>query len=168
MTEKLISAQITVDALLADSVVVAEGKLYVQGGGWNMLNTPVVPVRHPRIGIGLVMHIPYQLADNMPKSFALSLEDADGNLVPLADAPPSPTGPGGKLTTIQGSFTVGRPAGVEPGAEQPLPLAANIDGLMIEKAGSYVFRFTVDGVEIKALPFRVNHVTQPVMGMRLS
>jgi hypothetical protein len=167
MTERLVSTQISADALLADSVVVAEGKLYVQGGGWNMLFTPVLPVRHPRIGLGLVMRIPYQLADNMPKRFALSLEDADGNRVPLGEAPPSPSGPGAKVTTIEGSFTVGRPAGVEPGSDQYLPLAANIDGLMIERAGTYVFRFSVDGEEIKSLAFKVNHVAQPVMGMRM-
>jgi hypothetical protein len=167
MTERLVSTQISADALLADSVVVAEGKLYVQGGGWNMLFTPVLPVRHPRIGLGLVMRIPYQLADNMPKRFALSLEDADGNRVSLGEAPPSPSGPGAKVTTIEGSFTVGRPAGVEPGSDQYLPLAANIDGLMIERAGTYVFRFSVDGDEIKSLAFKVNHVAQPVMGMRM-
>ncbi len=158
---RLVSTRISVDALLADSVVVAEGKLYVQGGGWNSLLTPMLPVRHPRLGIGLVMRIPYQFADNMPKHFSLSLEDADGNLVPLGD------GPGGKISIIEGSFTVGRPAGVEPGSDQNLPLAANIDGLTFEKAGSYVFRFSVDGEEIKALPFRVTHISQPVMGMRL-
>jgi hypothetical protein len=168
MTDKLISSQITADALLADSVVVAEGKLYVQGGGWMALLTPSLPVRHPRIGLGLIMRVPYQHADNMPKRFALKLEDADGNLVPLADAPPPPSGPGGKVTTIEGSFTVGRPAGVEPGSEQLVPLAANIDGLVFEKAGSYVFRFLVDGNEIKALHFRVNHMSQQLMGMRMS
>jgi uncharacterized protein DUF6941 len=168
MTEKLISTQITADALLADSVVVAEGKLYVQGGGWNNLFTPILPIRQPRIGIGIVMHVPYQLADNMPKRFALSLQDADGNLIPLADAPPPPLGSGGKVTTIEGSFTVGRPAGVEPGAEQPLPLAANLDGLVFEKTGSYVFRVSVDGQEIKSLHFRVNHITQPMVGIRMS
>jgi len=168
VNDSLISNQITADAMLADSVVVAEGKLYVQGGGWNMLLTPVLPVRQPRLGIGLVMRIPYQLADNMPKRFSLSLHDADGNLMALGDAPPPPTGTGGKVTTIEGSFTVGRPAGVEPGAEQLIPLAANLDGLVFEKAGSYVFRFSVDADEIKALHFRVTHVAQPMMGMRMS
>ena len=113
------------------------------------------------------MRIPYQLADNMPKSFSLKLEDADGNLIPLGEAPPPPLGSGGKLITLEGSFTVGRPPGVEPGSDQNLPLAANIDGLMLEKAGSYVFRVAVDGEEIKALPFRVAHVSQPMMGMRI-
>ena len=35
-----------VDAFLADSVVTAEGKLFVQGAGWDNINAPGFPYAH--------------------------------------------------------------------------------------------------------------------------
>lgn len=48
-----------VDAFLADSIVSAEGKLYVQGAGWNKIQATSFPFRHSRIGIGVIIHVPY-------------------------------------------------------------------------------------------------------------
>ena|SRR5205823_7899427 len=77
--ERLLAEQVTAEALLADSVVVAEHKMYVQGGAWNTIFAQALPARHPRIGIGLVVRVPYALADNLAKRFELTLEDEDGN-----------------------------------------------------------------------------------------
>ena len=44
--------RIQVDGFLADSVVRAEGKLYVQGAGWNRITASLFPVVHDRIGKG--------------------------------------------------------------------------------------------------------------------
>jgi len=145
--ERLLAEDITAEALLADSVVVADNKMYVQGGAWNSIFTQSLPVRHPRVGIGLVVRVPYALADNTPKRFSLTLEDEDGNQVPIGD-------PGG-AGRIEGSFTVGRPAGIHPGDEQLVALAINLDGLQFGREGAYVFKVRVDDREIKALRFRV-------------
>jgi len=153
MPERLLAEQVTVEALLADSVVVADHKMYVQGGAWNTIFAQALPVRHPRIGIGLVVRVPYALADNMAKSFALTLEDEDGNQVPIGD-------PGGQ-GRIEGSFTVGRPPGIQPGDEQLVALAINLDGLRFDRAGSYVFKVRIDDREVKALPFRVRVNQRP-------
>ena len=121
--------------------------MYVQGGAWNVITTTVLPVRHPRIGIALVVRVPYALADNVQKRFALTLEDQDGNQVSIGDPASG---------RIEGTFTVGRPAGIQPGDEQLVALAINLDGLQLEKAGAYVFKVRIDDREVKALRFRVH------------
>ena len=44
-----------VEVILADSVVAAEGKLYVQGGGWNQVNVNQIPYRLARVGVAIVV-----------------------------------------------------------------------------------------------------------------
>lgn len=48
-----------VTAFLADSVTVADGKLYVQGAGWNSISASSFPIQHDRIGVGALLHVPY-------------------------------------------------------------------------------------------------------------
>jgi hypothetical protein len=127
--------------------VVADNKMYVQGGAWNVITTAVLPVRHPRVGIALVVRVPYALADNSQKRFSLILEDQDGGQVPIGDP---------AIGRIEGTFTVGRPVGIQPGDEQLVALAINLDGLQFERAGAYVFKVRIDDREIKALRFRVH------------
>lgn len=150
-----------VEAFLADSVVTAENKLFVQGGGWNIIHTAAVPTQHPRVGIGMIIRIPYT-ATNQSHQFELRLEDEDGNEVPLGKLPPGSAAEGeeGTISRIGGEFNVGRPAGIFPGEEQLLPFAINLDGLRFEKVGAYRFVLEVDGSEVKSLPFRINQVQQ--------
>jgi hypothetical protein len=160
----LFEPQVTTDGMLADSVDAVGGKVYMQGGAWSILHTPALPTRHPRIGIAVILRFPYQLADNMPHSFSLVIVDEDNRLVALGDAPPAPLPnmmiENGKLVGMRGSFTVGRPQGLQPGDEQQIPLAANLDGVVFERAGKYVVRVKVDDNVVKELPFRINHIGQ--------
>ncbi len=154
--------QITVDAFLADSVAgPGDGKVYVQGGGWNMLHTQALPTRHPRIGIAAFIKVPYLLATNEPHTLSVHLEDADNNALPMGDAPLGTETPDGKLRRIGASFAVGRPVGIEAGDDQIVVLAINLDGLVFERAGTYSFVIQVDEVEAKRLRFRVNLLTAP-------
>ncbi len=140
-----------VDVFLADSVQVADGKLYALGAGWNILTVPGVPVRQPRIGIGAVVTVPYT-DTNEPHRLAARLEDADGNAVPLQP----PAQPGGQAARqVAADFTVGRPASLEPGDEQMIALAFNLDGLVFPTAGRYRFVLNLDGDDVSHLPFRV-------------
>ncbi|MBA2427435.1 MAG: hypothetical protein H0V60_10210 [Actinobacteria bacterium] len=150
-----------VEAFLADSVVAAESKLFVQGGGWNIIHTATLPTQHPRIGIGMIVRIPYT-ATNQPHQFELRLEDEDGNQIALGKHSPgtAPEGEDETISQIDGEFNVGRPAGIFPGDEQFLPFAINLDGLRFEKVGAYRFVLKVDGSEVKTLPFRINQVPQ--------
>jgi hypothetical protein len=143
-----------VEAFLADSVVVAEGKLYAQGAGWNMINVNVLPAQHDRIGIGLVITVPYT-ETNQEHAFSLHLETEDGEQLPLGDAPPEMDTPDGRMRRIEGVFNMGRPPTLVAGDEQVIPLAINLNGLPFESAGRYTFVVQVDGEEVKRLPFRV-------------
>lgn len=158
--------EITVEAFLADSVVNPDGKLYVQGGGWNVLHTFALPFRQPRIGIGVIIRVPYQLATNESHQFEVRLENADGRQVPLGDAPPGAAVPDGKIRKIGGAFPVGRPPGILPGDEQSVAIAVNIDALTIEQPGVYRFVISVDGRDLKILRFRVNLIAQPQLIIR--
>src|SRR5512132_2160368 len=106
-----------IDAFLADSVVSVEGKLYAQGAAWNVLNTTQIPTRHPRIGIGVIFHVPYTATNQMHR-FEVYLLDADDNELPLGDAPSEAEQPEGKIRRLGGQFNVGRPPTLQPGDEQ--------------------------------------------------
>ncbi|HEU4396310.1 MAG TPA: hypothetical protein VFU54_00570 [Actinomycetota bacterium] len=149
-----------IEAFLADSVVSVEGKLYVQGAAWNVLNTTQIPTRHPRIGIGVIVHVPYTATNQLHK-FEIYLLDADDNELPLGDAPPEGEQPEGKIRRLGGQFNVGRPPTLQPGDEQLVAMAVNIDGLEFERADAYRFVVELDGSREKFLPFRVHHVVQP-------
>jgi len=157
----LVAEEITVEAFLADSVVNPDGKLYVQGGAWNVIHTQVLPFRQSRIGIGVIVRVPYQLATNEAHKFELRLENADGEQLSLADAPPGTNVPDGKVRKIGGDFPVGRPPGVQPGDEQSVAIAVNIDGLLFERDGVYRFVVSIDGRDLRQLRFRINLLSQP-------
>jgi hypothetical protein len=138
-----------VNAILADSVVVSEGKLFVQGGGWNVLNTPRLPTRHPRIGLGLVISVPFTATDR-DHAFAIRLEDADGRPVGAAGAE-------GHQGNANGTFRVGRSPHLADGDEELVALALSFDGLTFADAGRYRFVLTIDGDEQRHLPFTVRY-----------
>jgi hypothetical protein len=88
------------------------------------------------------------------------LQDADGNELPLADAPDAEA-PDEKIRRLGGQFNVGRPPTLQPGDEQLIALAINLDGLTFDRADSYKFVIELDGSPEKELSFRVNQVLQP-------
>jgi hypothetical protein len=149
-----------VDAFLADSVESVDGKLYVLGAAWNILTTTQLPTRHPRIGVGIIIHVPYTATNQMHR-FEVYLLDADDTELPLGDVPPGAEESNAKVRRFGGQFNVGRPPTLQPGDEQLVPLALNIDGLMFERADTYRFVIELDGSREKFLPFRVYHHVQP-------
>jgi hypothetical protein len=151
---------VDIDAFLADSVATAEGKLYAQGAGWNIIHTQVVPARHARIGIGFIVRVPYTATNQMHK-FELYLLNSDGEEMPLGEAPPDAGTADGKIHRLGGQFNVGRPPTLQPGDEQLIPFAVNIDGLEFDRADSYRFVLELDGSPEKELRFRVSQVVQP-------
>ena len=146
-----------VDAFLADSVVTAEGKLFVQGAGWDNINAPGFPYAHDRVGVGMVIRVPYT-ATNEEHRFVITLEDEDGAELPIGEAPPGVDTPDGKIRRIEGGFNVGRPPTLVAGDDQLIPLAINFNGLTFERPGRFTFVVQIDGTEAKRLPFRVHAI----------
>ncbi len=142
------------DAFLADSVVNAEGKLYALGAGWSAVAVTALPARHPRIGIGMIFRVPYTETNKVHRP-EIRLEDGDGHEMAIGDAPPGSETPDGKIYRVSTEFNVGRPAQLQPGDDQLVAMAVNIDGLVFERADSYRFVISIDGNDAKSLPLRV-------------
>jgi hypothetical protein len=139
--------ELGIDAFLCDSAVTAEGKLYAQGGGWNEIRTPGFPFRQPRMGLGLIVTVPYT-ATNQNHRLEVQLMSEDG-LLPLQ------TSPDGEKSTLEAQFNLGRPATLQPGDAQVVPFAVNIDGCEFSSPGAFSFVLRLDGTEVKRLTFRV-------------
>lgn len=148
-----------VDAFLADSVVVAENKLYAQGAGWDSIITSAFPFKQARIGIGIFLRIPWT-ATNQMHTFSVKIMDQDGSKIPLGDAPPGVSLPDGKIHELTGQFNVGRPPLLSPGDSQIVPIAVNLDGLEFTQPQSYSLIITVDGEDKRRLPIRVRTMVQ--------
>jgi hypothetical protein len=115
--------------LLADSAQVADGKLYVLGGGL----TAVGPKAQP-VAVALVISVPWEAA-NVTHGWVLELLDDDGHAVP-DDVHP---------VVIGGRFEAGRPAGTPVGAPIVVPLAINFPTLPVQHGRRYLWQLQING-----------------------
>ena len=74
-----------IDAFLADSVQAAGGKLHALGIGWQVIQASAFPVRHDRIGLGLVVRTAPDEAG--AHTLTLSLLDPTGEPRLFGDQP---------------------------------------------------------------------------------
>lgn len=144
--------EIEVDAFLADSVVVAESKLYVQGAGWDTVFSPTYPARHSRLGLGVIIRVPWS-ATNTMHSFSASIQNEDG--APLVLMAPPEGVDGLTVTEVGGQFNLGRPPQLTIGETQIVPLALNLDALTLPSAGFYSVVIMIDGREVKRIPLKL-------------
>ena len=103
------SPLVDVVMLLADSAQVADGKLYVLGGGVQVLGPQPQPV-----ALGLLIYVPWDRA-NIAHDWKLELLDEDGIPVLHNEMP----------VIVAGQFEAGRPVGWPPGRPLLVPLAIN-------------------------------------------
>ncbi|MBA2414964.1 MAG: hypothetical protein H0V64_03560 [Geodermatophilaceae bacterium] len=140
----------TAQAMLCDSAAAVDGKLYIQGGGWNAIAAGVMPFAAPRIGMALLIGVPYGDTERRHQ-LTVGLADEDGSQLPLG-----PVTDTGRASHLQLGFEVGRPAKLPPGDTQLLPFALNIDGYAFARPGGYAFVIAVDQQEITRLRFRIH------------
>jgi hypothetical protein len=145
--------QFGINAMLCDTAVVAEGKLFIQGAGWNALNTMQFPCVHPRLGLALIVSVPYT-ATNQLHTMEITLVHEDGEELVLGAAQ-QPDGQQQQLRHITAQFNVGRPPTILPGDAQVMPFAVNLNQLQFEKPGSYSVVLKIDGTVCETLVFRV-------------
>ena len=119
--------------LLADHAVVADGKLYINGGGWSVTGPGPMPS-----AIAVKLDVPWDRA-NRRLQLRLRLVDQDGDPVLL----PSPEGP--QPVLIEGEAEIGRPAGLLPGADVDFPLAFQIGPLPLAAGQRYEWVLDIDG-----------------------
>lgn len=121
-----------VTMMLADHAVVADGKLYVNGGGWSVTG-PGAPS-----AIAIKLDVPWDRT-NQRLHLRLRLVGQDGDPVTL----PSQEGP--QPVEIVGDAEVGRPAGLVHGADVDFPLAFQIGPLPLEPGQRYQWVLDIDG-----------------------
>ncbi|MBU6515001.1 MAG: hypothetical protein KGL23_04160 [Acidobacteriota bacterium] len=122
-----------VTMLLADSAQVAEGKLYILGGGWSLSGPEPVPS-----AVAIKVEVDTHEFDRM-HHWELFLEDADGQLVQFE----SPDGP--QTIEIRGDFSASAPDGVPAGTPVDVPIAVNLGPIPLRANSRFTWRLVIDG-----------------------
>jgi Family of unknown function (DUF6941) len=118
--------------MLADHAQVADGKLFISGGGWSACGSGAIPC-----AVALIFHVPWQETDKKV-SFSLQLVDEDGHGVM------QPGAQDGLPVQVNGTFEARRPPTIAPGTEVTVPMAFNIV-LALAPNRRYVWVLDVDG-----------------------
>jgi hypothetical protein len=144
-------AAVAVQAFLAESVAVADNRLFVQGAGWAHLQVPRLPGHPGRVGIGVLLSVPRSRTDEAIP-LAVRLEDPLGEPVPLADMESDVL----VAAELEGSLVADPAPADSPLDFQLVPLAFNLDGLRLESEGEHALIVEVDGVVAARVPFAVS------------
>ncbi|MGD0115091.1 MAG: hypothetical protein ABSC13_03695 [Dehalococcoidia bacterium] len=123
--------------ILADYAEIVGGKLYLMGGGWDVLTVNTgFPLTRP-LGLAAAFSVPWN-ETNERQNVEIDIQTEDGQSV-------------GK---VRGEFEVGRPAGIKQGQDQRFQLAATVP-LNLPAPGTYVIVAKVGGEEQARVPFNV-------------
>jgi hypothetical protein len=120
-----------VTMLLADHAQVANGKLFISGGGWSVVDAPTPPFH-----IALLLLVPWDRA-GVPLDLMLTLIDEDGRVVRQ--------GGSGSEVRVQGQIAVERPPAHLVGVPLDVPMVIGIPSLDIAGATRYTWMLDVDG-----------------------
>lgn len=146
-----------VDAILCNHAEAQNNLLYMAGGG---IDRALVPPGSPgpyqvSVAVAITIRVPWT-ATNQQHSLTLTLLDEDDHPVMM------PTGPDTTAALeAQAAFNVGRPPILQTGESQIMALAMSFPVLPFQSLGRYVFVLSMDGTEMKRLPYAV--MSQPGM-----
>ena len=122
-----------VTMLLADSAQVADGKLYILGGGWSVTGPEPTPSA-VAMKVGVDWH-----EFNASHHWELFLEDADGKLVSFE------TPEGMQTIEVRGDFSATAPQGVPAGTPVDVPVAVNFGPIPLTPGSRYTWRLVING-----------------------
>ncbi len=117
--------------MLADSAQIADGKLYILGGGWSVTGPDPSPS-----SIVIKLNVDRHEVERV-HHWELVLEDADGQ--------PVRVGQELQPIEIRGEFSVGQPNGVPDGAPVDFPIALGIPPLELAPSSRFQWRLFIDG-----------------------
>jgi hypothetical protein len=123
--------------LLADHSEAVNGKLYLNGGGWNVLRLPELPHEwsfHIGLGIDVAWH-----ETNDPHELIVTIQDPDG--IELGEG-------------LAASFETGRPPGMPAGQEQRLVMSIGATA-NFEASGPHAAVVQIDGEELGRARFYI-------------
>ncbi len=129
-----------VTVLLCDFAEVADGKLYLLGGGWSLCGPG--PFQH---GLAIKVEVPWNEA-NRPHVLEGVLKDADERPVKVGEPPAE--------LRFRVEFEVGRPPGLPAGTALDVPLAVNFGPLELPPGAAYFWAVSIDGREVQRVRFR--------------
>ena len=115
--------------ILADYAEIVGGKLYLMGGGWDVLNVNTGFPHVRPVGLAAAFSVPWN-ETNERRNVEIDIQTEDGQSV-------------GKMG---GQFEVGRPAGIKQGQDQRFQLAANCASTL-PAPGTYVIVARIEGEE---------------------
>jgi len=104
------------------------GKLYVNGGFFNMLRFQVYPALLPTLGIGASLHVPWH-AYHQDHHFVITMVDEDRQPLPFR---------------IEGTFRVGADALLGHGDPSVVNIGGTVTNVMFQRPGRYRLVLTVD------------------------
>ncbi len=129
--------------LLADAAQESGGKLYIIGGGWNIITASHAPppaISQRAIALVVLLSIGWTEA-NEPIDFEINLVDADER--PVIPEP------------LRGQLTIGRPPQIPKGTDQVMPFVVNFNDLTFEHLGTYAFTFRAGDEELGRVAFHI-------------
>lgn len=136
-----------VTMMLCDAAQVADGKLYILGGGWSLTGPDPVPS-----AVALKIDVGWHEAE-VAHHWELFLEDADGRPI-LVETPE-----GQQPVEVRGEFTVNHPPDVPEGSPIDVALAVNLGPLPLPAATRFVWRVVIDGDSLPGA--QVSFTTRP-------
>ena len=132
--------------ILADYAEVVGNKLYLMGGGWDVLTVnSEFPAKH-RSAVAASFKVPWN-ETNQRHNVEIEIATQDGNT----------------LAKAGGQFEVGRPAGIPAGQDQRWQLALNIE-MTFEHPGTFVIIARVEEQEMTRSHFNV--MAGPMLQMK--
>jgi hypothetical protein len=134
--------------ILADAAQIVGNKLYLIGGGWDVLTVNTAFPVDQIIGIAASFAVPWNETNQRHRA-EITIIDEDGNT---------------QMAGIANEFEVGRPPGIPAGSTQRTQVAGTLV-LRITHAGNYSIRGTIDGeAQHQRAQFRV--VAGPGVALR--
>lgn len=124
---------VTATMMLCDHAQVADGKLFINGGGWSITAAHAAPS-----AIAMLVMVPWNRAGS-PLSMQVDLIDEDGHpVVQQAEGAVNPV-------SISVQIDVERPAAHPAGVPIDVPLALGIPPLHLSPYSRYSWRLSIDG-----------------------
>jgi len=129
----------------ADYAQVVNGKFYINGGGWNRMNSTVFPYVVPTLSVIALLDVPFSKY-NADHDYEVGLIDPDGAPYQLK---------------VTGKFRTGAPPDLNYGDPTLIPLVVTINNFAFHRPGDYSFTFAVDSEELGRYPIRLVQIVLP-------
>lgn len=143
----------TASVILCDFAQVWQGKLFISGGGVNLLGAPPEPPHQVSIYAAVLVSVPWN-AHNQLHKLTITLLGQDEEVVPLANVITPPQANPADAGRIVAQFNAGRAPHMSSGDESILPVATQI-AASLPRLDTYHVVAAIDGTELARANFRV-------------